>query len=101
GWCPPARILEVRTEEVVADLEKEAQRIIAYCGLPWDKRCLSFHETNRPIRTASATQVRRPLYSSAVGRWRVYEQQIGPLLTALGLKDAPRRGARGAARQPA
>jgi hypothetical protein len=101
GVLPAGRILDVRYEDVVADLEKEAQRIIAYCGLPWDKRCLSFHETNRPIRTASATQVRRPIYSSAVGRWRVYEQQIGPLLTALGLKDAPRRGARGAARQPA
>ena len=101
GVLPAGRILDVRCEDVVADLEGEAQRIIAYCGLPWDKRCLSFHETNRPIRTASATQVRRPIYSSAVGRWRVYEQQIGPLLTALGLKDAPRRGARGAARQPA
>jgi hypothetical protein len=58
---------------VVADLEKEARRIIAYCGQPWDKRCLAFHETNRPIRTASATQVRRPIYNNAVGRWRVYE----------------------------
>jgi hypothetical protein len=101
GVLPAGRILDVRYEDVVADLEKEAQRIIAYCGLPWDKRCLSFHETSRPIRTASATQVRRPIYNSAVGRWRVYEQQIGPLLTALGLKDAPWRGPRGAARQPA
>ena len=101
GVLPAGRILDVRYEDVVADLEKEARRIIAYCGLPWDKRCLSFHETDRPIRTASATQVRQPIYNSAVGRWRVYEQQIGPLLTALGLKDAPRRGPRGAARQPA
>ena len=50
GVLPAGRILDVRYEDVVADLEKEAQRIIAYCGLPWDKRCLSFHETNRPIR---------------------------------------------------
>jgi hypothetical protein len=55
----------------------------------------------RPIRTASATQVRRPIYNNAVGRWRVYEEQIGPLLTALGVQGAPRRPARGATRQPA
>jgi tetratricopeptide (TPR) repeat protein len=101
GVLPAGRILDVRYEEVVADLEKQARRIIAYCGLPWDKRCLSFHETSRPIRTASATQVRRPIYNSAVGRWRVYEKEIGPLLTALGVKDAARRGARGAAPQRA
>lgn len=101
GVLPAGRILDVRYEEVVADLEKEARRIIAYCGLPWDKRCLSFHQTSRPIRTASATQVRRPIYNSAVGRWRVYEKEIGPLLTALGVKDAARRGARGAAPQQA
>jgi hypothetical protein len=51
--------------------------------LPWDERCLSFHRTERPIRTASATQVRKPIYRSAVGRWRVYEDQLEPLLTAL------------------
>ena len=68
---------------MVADLESQAQRIIAYCGLPWDERCLSFHRTERPIRTASATQVRKPIYRSAVGRWRVYEDQLEPLLTAL------------------
>ena len=60
----------------MADLESQAQRIIAYCGLPWDERCLSF-------RIASATQVRKPIYRSAVGRWRAYEDQLEPLLTAL------------------
>ena len=81
---PAGRILDVRYEDVVADLESQARRIIAYCGLPWDDRCLSFHETDRPVRTASATQVRQPIYNSAVGRWRVYEQHLGPLLDALG-----------------
>ncbi len=80
---PPGRILDVRYEDVVADLEGQARRIIAYCGLPWDDRCLSFHETDRPVRTASATQVRQPIYKSAVGRWRVYEQHLGKLLGAL------------------
>jgi hypothetical protein len=58
-------------------------QIFAHCGLPWDDRCLSFHRTEPPIRTASATQVRKPIYKSAVGRWRVYEKQLGPLLTPL------------------
>ena len=82
---PAGRILDVRYEDVVADLEKQAQRIIAHCGLPWDNRCLSFHETDRPVRTASATQVRQPIYKSAIGRWRVYENHIEPLLNGLGV----------------
>ena len=85
---PPGRILDVRYEEVVADLDSAARRIIAHCALPWDERCLSFHETGRPVRTASATQVRKPIYSSAVGRWRVYGDELQPLLDALGLATA-------------
>ena len=80
---PPGSFLDVRYEDVVADLEGQARRIIAYCGLPWDERCLSFHQTERPVRTASATQVRQPIYRSAVGRWRVYENELEPLLRAL------------------
>jgi hypothetical protein len=80
---PPGRILDVRYEDVVADLEGQARRIIEHCGLPWDDRCLSFHETDRPVRTASASQVRQPIYNSAVGRWKVYEEFLGPLLAGL------------------
>lgn len=80
---PQGRMLDVRYEDVVADLESQARRIIDYCGLPWDDRCLSFHETDRPVRTASATQVRQPIYNSAVGRWKVYEEHLGPLLEEL------------------
>ncbi|HEY2534177.1 MAG TPA: sulfotransferase, partial [Xanthobacteraceae bacterium] len=82
---PPGRMLDVRYEDVVTDLEGQARRIIAYCGLPWNDRCLSFHETDRPVRTASATQVRQPIYSSAIGRWRAYADPLQPLLTALGI----------------
>jgi tetratricopeptide (TPR) repeat protein len=85
---PTDRILDVCYEDVVADLEAQARRIIAYCGLPWDDGCLSFHKTARPIRTASATQVRQPIYQNAVGRWRVYEEHLGPLLIALGIETA-------------
>jgi tetratricopeptide (TPR) repeat protein len=85
---PPGRILDVRYEDVVADLEGQARRILAHCGLEWDERCLSFHKTVRPVLTWSATQVRQPIYVSAVGRWRVHEEFIAPLLAELDLEGA-------------
>ena len=81
---PAGVMLDVQYEELVADFEQQARRIVAYCGLEWDERCLAFHETPRPVRTASATQVRQPIYRSAVGRWRAYEPWLGPLFDALG-----------------
>jgi hypothetical protein len=84
---PPRRILDVRYEDVVADLEGQARRILAHCGLEWDARCLAFCQTERPVRTASATQVRQPIYNSSVGRWRVYAEFLGPLLAELGIAD--------------
>jgi tetratricopeptide (TPR) repeat protein len=80
---PPDCILDVRYEDVVADLEGQARRILAHCGLDWDPRCLAFHQTERPVRTASATQVRQPIYNSSIGRWRLYEPFLGPLLAEL------------------
>ena len=89
----PGKVLDVRYEDVVADLEGSARRIVAHCGLEWSDACLDFHETDRPVRTASATQVRRPIYTSSIGRWRRYERHLGPLLRALGpcasLPDGP------------
>ena len=82
---PPDVLIEVEYEEVVADLEGQTRRILAYCGLDWDARCLDFHRTERSVRTASMTQVRQPLYKSSVARWRGYEPFLGPLLDALGL----------------
>jgi tetratricopeptide (TPR) repeat protein len=80
---PPGRILDVRYEDVVADLEGSARRIVAHCGLGWDARCLDFHRTERAVRTASAAQVRRPIYGHAVARWRTYERFLAPLLAEL------------------
>ena len=62
---------------------RAARRITAHCGLQWDTRCLAFHENERPVRTASAMQVRQPLYMNSVGRWRQYEALLGPLLAEL------------------
>ncbi len=80
---PRGRILDVHYEEVVSDLEGQARRIIAHCGLEWDARCLLFNATDRPVLTASNFQVRQPLYQSAVGRARAYEEFIGPLREAM------------------
>ncbi len=80
---PEDAILEVQYEELVADLEHHARRLISHCGLEWDDACLTFYETEREVRTASATQVRRPLYQSSIGRWRPHEARLQPLLKEL------------------
>jgi tetratricopeptide (TPR) repeat protein len=85
---PEGVMLEVRYEEVVCDLEGQARRMISHCGLEWDRRCLDFHMNERPVRTASVTQVRQPIYTSSVGRWRAYEPFLRPLLAELGLSTA-------------
>ena len=79
----PRPPLEIQYEALVADLEGHARRILEHCGLPWDDRCLAFHETRRSVVTPSTWQVRQPLYSGSIGRWRRYEAHLGPLLTAL------------------
>ena len=81
---PPDRFAEVRYEELVEDLEGQSRRLVEFCGLAWDDACLRFYENERQVRTASVNQVRRPLYHSSVGRWRRYEEQLRPLLEALG-----------------
>ena len=77
------KALEVRYEDVVADLEGQVRRMLDFCGLPWEDACLEFHATRRTVNTASAAQVRQPIYRGAVGRWRRYERHLGPLLGAL------------------
>ncbi|QAU22798.1 sulfotransferase family protein [Dyella sp. M7H15-1] len=77
---PADAMLELRYEHMVADTEGQARRLFDYLGLPWDPRCLNFHENKRIVRTASAAQVRRPVYKSSVARWKHFEAQLGPLL---------------------
>ena len=79
----PAPLLEVDYEETVADLEGVARRLAAWCGVEWEPGCLQFHSGKRAVCTASAVQVRQPLYSTSVGRWRHYEQSLATLLSAI------------------
>ena len=79
----PIQVLEVDYEETVADLEGVARRLVAWCGLEWEPACLSFHQTSRPIRTASVAQVRQPVYTRSVARWKNYEAVLGPLFQQL------------------
>ncbi|WP_206950965.1 tetratricopeptide repeat-containing sulfotransferase family protein [Trinickia acidisoli] len=86
-WCgvlSPDRFIEIDYESVVDDLEGEARRLIDFLGLPWDAACLNFHDNPRVVRTASVNQVRQPIYRTSKGRWREYEDHLGPLLAALG-----------------
>jgi hypothetical protein len=79
----PVPILEMSYEAVVADLETEARRLVAGCGLEWESKCLAFYETRRPVRTASVLQVRQPIYTRSVGRWRQYTESLGELFAQL------------------
>jgi Flp pilus assembly protein TadD len=80
----PGRVHRVIYEEMVADTEAEVRRLLDYCGLPFDQRCLRFYENERAVRTASSEQVRRPIYRDAVDHWQHYEPWLGPLKSALG-----------------
>jgi len=80
----PLPVFELRYEELTADQEAVSRRLLDFCGLDWDERCLRFNETQRTVLTPSALQVRRPLYRTSVGRWKRYERHLKPLLDALG-----------------
>ncbi|MFA6119954.1 MAG: sulfotransferase [Sideroxydans sp.] len=81
---PAGAFYDVQYENIVADQEGEARKLLEYCGLEWDAACLDFHKTKRQVRTASVTQVRQPIYTTSVERWRSYEKFLGPLLEQLG-----------------
>ena len=85
GEVLPGRVLDVQYEDMVADQKGTTRALLAFCGLPWDERCMAFHETARPILTASNWQARRPLYDRSVGRWKSYAAQLEPLRAALGI----------------
>jgi hypothetical protein len=83
----PTTIHEVRYEDTVTDLEGVARRLLAACGQEWDPACLEFHRTQRPVRTASVTQVRQPVYQRSLARWKHYENELAELFAALPVSE--------------
>jgi tetratricopeptide (TPR) repeat protein len=81
---PPGLIKTIVYEEVVDDVEACARELLEFLELPWDPACLSFHESDRPVKTASVTQVRKPVYRTSVEKWRRYGDRMQPLADALG-----------------
>ena len=79
----PVPLLEVDYEETVGNLEGVARRLVAWCGLEWEPKCLEFYGAKRPVRTASTVQVRQPVYGTSVGRWKHYEYALAPLFARL------------------
>lgn len=80
----PGRIHRVIYESMVEDTEAEVRRLLDYCGLPFEAQCLRFFENERPVRTASSEQVRKPIYREGIDHWRHFDAWLGPLKAALG-----------------
>jgi Flp pilus assembly protein TadD len=83
----PVKIVDLEYEDLVGDPDTEIPALIEACGLDWDERCLRPHETVRPVRTASVSQVRRPIYGGSVEKWRSYEEHLMPLVRSIGGED--------------
>ena len=79
----PGRILRVQHEDVVDDLEGSVRRLLDFCELAFDQRCLDFHKTERSVRTASSEQVRQPIFRAGLDQWRNYEPWLGKLREVL------------------
>ncbi len=79
----PGRIHEVEYEKMVREPEEETRKLLDHCGLPWEDSCLSFYRHKRKVQTSSLAQVREPIYTSSVGKWRQYARQLQPLREAL------------------
>jgi hypothetical protein len=80
----PGFVHDIQYEDMVADQAGQTRSLLDYCRLAWDDACLDFHKTDRPVHTASAVQVRQPIYDSSVQAWKRYEKQLAPMLEALG-----------------
>ena len=80
----PGKILRVTYENVVGDLETEVRRMLDFCGLPFEEACLTFHQTDRAVRTASSEQVRQPIFTSGVDQWENFSTHLDPLRAILG-----------------
>lgn len=75
----PGKILKMQYEAVVTDFEEQVHRLLDFCGLPFEQGCLDFYKTKRSVRTASAEQVRQPIYQSGMQQWKHFESDLGSL----------------------
>ena len=91
---PEGFMTTVIYEDVVADTEGEARRLIEFLGLPWNDKCVDFHKSDRPVKTASVAQVRKPIYKTSVQRWKKYGPGLQPLVDAIGDEPAPQADAK-------
>jgi tetratricopeptide (TPR) repeat protein len=80
----PGRVHRVFYESMIENTETETRRLLGYCGLPFEERCLRFYETRRPVRTASSEQVRQPIFKDGMDHWRHFEPWLDPLKRELG-----------------
>ncbi|OIO70469.1 MAG: hypothetical protein COW19_00125 [Zetaproteobacteria bacterium CG12_big_fil_rev_8_21_14_0_65_55_1124] len=80
---PADSIYDIQYEALVADQETQTKALLKHCALPWDEQCLSFHKTNREVKTASAAQVRQPVHQRSVHLWKRYEKHLQPLIKSL------------------
>ncbi len=80
----PGKILRVRYEDVVADLDTQVRRLLGFCGLPFEEACLNFHKNERAVRTASSEQVRQPIFKTGVDQWEHFSTHLDPLRSILG-----------------
>ena len=91
---PEGALITVQYEDVVADTEGQARRLIDFLGLKWNKKCLDFHKSDRPVKTASVAQVRKPIYKTAVKRWMKYGDGLQPLVDAIEGKQSKPKAAK-------
>jgi hypothetical protein len=79
------KIYTLQYEELVTDQETQTHKLLDFCELPFDEACLMFHQSHREVRTASFSQVRKPIYQDSIARWKRYESQLAPLRKVLSL----------------
>jgi hypothetical protein len=83
GALPSDRFMTLQYESLVAEPEQETRRLLTFCELSWDARCLAFHENRSGVTTPSVHQVRSPMFTSSIGRWRGYGETLSPMIDVL------------------
>ena len=89
---PAGSFMELHYEDIVHDQEAKTRELLAFCKLPWNEACLRFHENEAPVSTASSVQVRQPLYSGSIGRWKKYGSRLYDTFRGLELVDETEAG---------